>query len=236
MKNLVVLSGAGVSAESGISTFRDTDGLWEQHKIEDVATPEAWENNYETVLEFYNLRRKKVLEVHPNLAHKTIAELEKDFKVSIITQNIDDLHERAGSSNVLHLHGEILLSKSSNPETLHKNETYFPVINGVIKAGATCVNGFKLRPHVVWFGEPVPNLPLAEEIVSKADILLIIGTSLNVYPAANLIHYTKPKCPIYLIDPNNVNFSHDLNVKVIQQKATEGILSFKEKLMNQYSS
>jgi NAD-dependent deacetylase len=232
MKKLVVLSGAGVSAESGISTFRDSGGLWEQYKIEEVATPEAWEADYKMVLEFYNMRRKNVIEAEPNNAHKDLAELENKFAVHIITQNIDDLHERAGSSNVLHLHGEIMLGKSSNPETLHLNETYLPIKDGIIKDGETCENGFQIRPHVVWFGEAVPNLPKAEEIVGGADILLVIGTSLNVYPAANLIHYTKPKCTIYLIDPNNVNFSHDLNIKVIQEKATDGMKYFKEEVLS----
>ncbi len=227
MKKLVVLSGAGVSAESGISTFRDSGGLWEQYRIEEVATPEAWEANFEMVLEFYNMRRKNVLEVKPNQAHIDIAELENTFDVHVITQNIDDLHERAGSSKVLHLHGEILLAKSSNPATLHQEEEYYPINEGVIKKGETCEKGFQLRPHVVWFGEPVPNLPIAEEIVSTADILLVIGTSLNVYPAANLLYYTKPQCEIYLIDPNQVNVSHDLNVKVIQEKATSGMKTFK---------
>lgn len=226
MKNLVVLSGAGVSQESGISTFRDSGGLWEQYRIEEVATPEAWEANQDLVLEFYNMRRKNVLEVVPNDAHIKIAELENEFNVHVVTQNIDDLHERAGSSNVLHLHGEILLAKSSNPATLHINETYFPVKNGVINKGDKCKEGYQLRPHVVWFGEPVPNLPIAEEIVGQADILLVIGTSLNVYPAANLIHYTKDKCEIYLIDPNSVNVSHDLDVKIIQEKATTGMEKF----------
>ena len=222
----MVLSGAGVSAESGISTFRESGGLWEQYKIEEVATPEAWKENQELVLKFYNMRRQKVLEVEPNSAHHKIADLESQFNVHVITQNIDDLHERAGSSNVLHLHGEILLAKSSNPNKLHINETYYPVENGVINKGDVCYDGYQLRPHVVWFGEPVPNLPLAENIVSQADILLVIGTSLNVYPAANLIHYTRENCKIFLIDPNNVSFSHDLNIQVIQEKATEGIVTF----------
>lgn len=228
MKNLVVLSGAGVSAESGISTFRDSGGLWEQHRIEDVATPEAWEANHELVLDFYNMRRQKVLEVQPNSAHYAIAELEQEFQVQVITQNIDDLHERAGSSKVLHLHGEILLAKSSNPSKLHINESYYPVKNGLIKKGDTCEEGFQLRPHVVWFGEPVPNLSKAEEIVSEAEILLVIGTSLNVYPAANLLYYTKPNCQIYLVDPNQVNVSHDLDVNIIQEKATIGMKTFRK--------
>lgn len=226
MKKLVVLSGAGISAESGISTFRDSGGLWEQYKIEEVATPEAWEADHELVLEFYNLRRKNVLEVEPNQAHSELAKLEDQFDVQIITQNIDDLHERAGSSNVLHLHGEILFSKSSNPKTLHINEKYFPVKSGLIQKGELCNDGFQLRPHVVWFGEPVPNLPKAEEIVSTADILLVIGTSLNVYPAANLLYFAKTKCKIYLVDPNQVNVSHDLEIKVIQEKATSGVKEF----------
>lgn len=226
MKNIVVLSGAGISAESGISTFRDAGGLWEQYKIEDVATPEAWDSDYKMVLDFYNLRRKNVLEAMPNSAHKALSTLQKKFKVQIITQNIDDLHERAGSKNVLHLHGEIQLAKSSNPETLHVNETYNTVKNGLIKDGDKCKNGFQLRPHVVWFGEPVPNLEIAEEIVSKADILLVIGTSLNVYPAANLIHYTSKRCKTFVIDPNPTNISHDLNFTLIQDKATTGVQKF----------
>ena len=226
MKNIVILSGAGVSAESGISTFRDADGLWEQYRIEDVATPEAWENDYKTVLEFYNLRRKSVVEAVPNSAHKAIASLQKKYTVNIITQNIDDLHERAGSKNVLHLHGEIQQAKSSNPETLHSKETYFKIKNGVIEDGEKCKQGFQIRPHVVWFGEPVPNLEIAEEIVAKADILLVIGTSLNVYPAANLIHYSPPKSKTFVIDPNPINISHDLDFTLIQEKATTGIQTF----------
>ncbi len=195
---IAVLSGAGVSAESGLGTFRDSEGLWAKHKIEDVATPEAWKRNPRLVLEFYNKRRAEVRAAKPNQGHEALVELEKYFKVDIITQNIDDLHERAGSSSVLHLHGEIFKAKTYEHDT-----NYVDVIND-IELGQNGNNGIQLRPHVVWFGEQVPALEDAIGIVESADVLIVVGTSLQVYPAANLIHYTKPKCQLILIDPNEV--------------------------------
>ena len=187
-KKLVVLSGAGISAESGISTFRDSNGLWEQYAIEDVATPEAWRKNPSLVQEFYNFRRKQVIDAQPNEAHLYFAELESEFDVAVITQNIDDLHERGGSTDVLHLHGNIRLSKSSGP---HQEKAYYPVNGWELTMEDRCPEGYVLRPHLVWFGEAVPNLEVAAEIIAEADYLVVVGTSLNVYPAAGLIHYTR---------------------------------------------
>lgn len=218
-KKIVVFSGAGMSAESGINTFRDTGGLWEQYKVEDVATPEAFRKNPELVLDFYNQRRKNILEAQPNSAHKAIAKLEKEFDVTVVTQNIDDLHERAGSKNVLHLHGEIMYAKSSNPD----NPKLFPLNKNGIQIGDQCNLGFQLRPHVVWFGEEVPMLHEAEPVIARADFLIIIGTSLNVYPAAGLIYYMNPESKGYIIDPNQVEVSQDLPIEPIIAKATEGI-------------
>jgi NAD-dependent deacetylase len=200
-KKLVVLSGAGISAESGLGTFRDSGGLWENFRIEDVATPEAWRANPALVLEFYNLRRKANNEATPNDAHKVLAELEAHFDVEIITQNIDDLHERAGSSRVLHLHGEITKAKSSGP---NQERQYFLISGNNIKLGDLCPDGFQLRPHVVWFGEEVPLLDDAAKIVAAADIFVVIGTSLNVYPAAGLIHAVSEGCICYAIDPKDI--------------------------------
>ncbi len=213
-KKIVVFTGAGISAESGISTFRESGGLWEKYDINDVATPEAWARNQNLVLEFYNQRRKQVLAAQPNPAHTALVELEKKFDVQIITQNIDDLHERAGSKKVLHLHGEIRKSRSTfNPELVYD-------INGwEIKAGEKCEKGSQLRPHIVWFGEMVPEMDLATEISAEADIFLIIGTSLNVYPAAGLVHSTQNDCPVYLVDPNEVNNPGISNLVFIKETA-----------------
>ena len=186
MKNLVVFTGAGVSAESGIQTFRDSDGLWESYDIMDVATPEAWRRQPEVVLEFYNARRSQVIKAQPNLAHKIIAQLEASFNVSVVTQNIDDLHERAGSSSILHLHGEVRKARSSVDYHL-----LYDIDGEEIKWGDKCAHGSQLRPHVVWFGEAVPEMEHAEEIVRAADILVVVGTSLNVYPAAGLVSITR---------------------------------------------
>jgi NAD-dependent deacetylase len=196
-KRLVVLTGAGVSAESGIKTFRDSDGLWENHRIEDVATPEAWARNPELVLDFYNVRRKLCLEAKPNGAHLALADLQDNFDVQIITQNIDDLHERAGSKNVLHLHGEIIKAKS---ESLLEN--YIITIHGnEIKLGDLSPKGHQMRPHIVWFGEMVPKMEESIAIAQQADIFLVIGTSLQVYPAAGLTNYAPFEAKKYLIDP-----------------------------------
>lgn len=196
MKHIVVLTGAGISAESGIRTFRDSDGLWEGHDVRDVATPEAWERNPELVQNFYNERRHSVVEAEPNAAHRALAELEKFERVSIITQNIDDLHERAGSTSVLHLHGEIRKARSTADENL-----LYEIGGGSINMGDLCELGSQLRPHVVWFGEAVPMMEPAAELASSADIFLVIGTSLAVYPAASLIDYVPGKAAIHLIDP-----------------------------------
>jgi NAD-dependent deacetylase len=195
-KKLVVLSGAGMSAESGIPTFRGEDGLWEGYSIEEVATPQAWDEDYRRVLDFYNWRRKKVIESEPNDGHRLLAELEAHFDIDIITQNIDDLHERAGSSRVLHLHGEIKKVRSvKDPSYIISTEHW------EVKPGDVCPKGGQLRPHIVWFGEPVPMMEPAMELATQADLFLVIGTSLMVYPAAGLVNFVRPGTPIYLIDP-----------------------------------
>ncbi|UTW63468.1 NAD-dependent deacylase [bacterium SCSIO 12741] len=194
---LIVFSGAGMSAESGIATFRDNGGLWEQYRVEEVATPEAFQRNPELVLEFYNQRRRRIGEVEPNAAHKAFTELEQDFEVIVVTQNIDNLHERAGSSKVVHLHGEITKARSAAfPELIYDIEYRD------IQLGDLCDKGHQLRPHIVWFGEMVPMLDHAAEIMQTADILVVIGTSLNVYPAASLVNYVPAHCTRYLVDPN----------------------------------
>lgn len=216
-KRIVVLTGAGVSAESGISTFRDSGGLWEKYDISEVATPEAWRANKELVIDFYNQRRKQLYEVEPNAAHYALVKLEQYFDVQIITQNIDDLHERAGSSNVLHLHGELKKVRSSLDENLvHELDGW------ELKIGDKCEHGSQLRPHVVWFGEQVPMMGKAMDLAASADKFVIIGTSLNVYPAAGLVEYVPPYCPVYLIDPAIVPTSHIKNIKVIVEKASTG--------------
>jgi NAD-dependent deacetylase len=224
-KKLVVLSGAGMSAESGITTFRDTGGLWEKYRIEDVATPEAFQRNPELVLSFYNARRKQLDEVVPNLGHKILAELETDFDVQIITQNVDNLHERAGSTKVLHLHGELCKVRSSKyPELIYDIGTR------EIQLGDVCEKGAQLRPHIVWFGESVPEIDNAVPMVNNADVFLVIGTSLNVYPAAGLIMYAKNHIPKYLIDPNSVEIPYGINFSVINKSAEQGMPVFKESL------
>ncbi len=208
MKKVVVLTGAGISAESGLKTFRDSDGLWETHRVEDVATPQAWHRDRALVLEFYNQRRKQVLSAQPNGAHIALAQLENKFDVHIITQNIDDLHERGGSRKVLHLHGEIKKSRSSLDDSLIYN------IDGwELKEGDKCERGSQLRPHIVWFGEMVPELENAAYIVSMADIFIVIGTSLQVYPAAGLVNYAHPDSKKYFVDPKaSISSYHDFTV------------------------
>lgn len=196
--NLVILSGAGISAESGIKTFRDTDGLWENYSVEEVATPQAWQNNPELVQKFYNERRLNVISAKPNAAHRYFSELQEHFQVQVITQNIDDLHERAGSTNVLHLHGNIRYAKSSGPD---KEKKYYLIEGHELKMTDQCDDGYLLRPHVVWFGEEVPLLYTAAEMVAQADILIVIGTSLQVYPAAGLIHYAPQNAVKIVVDP-----------------------------------
>jgi NAD-dependent deacetylase len=219
-KQLVILTGAGVSAESGIATFRDSNGLWEQYKIEDVATPQAWRKNPQLVQEFYNQRRKQVLEAQPNDAHRFFASLETHYNVHVITQNIDDLHERGGSSNVLHLHGNIRYSKSSGPE---QEKAYYPIEGWQLTMEDKCPDGYVLRPHVVWFGEEVPNLEIASVTVSHADIIVIVGTSLNVYPAAGLMHYAPQNCVKIVIDPNADELPVDDTYVKIAKTAVEGV-------------
>jgi NAD-dependent deacetylase len=216
-KRLVVLTGAGISAESGLKTFRDSDGLWEGFDINEVATATAWRKNPELVLDFYNERRKNVKNVQPNSPHIALAELEKDFNVTIITQNIDDLHERGGSTNVLHLHGEIFKMRSVSDESI----TYR--IDGDIQLGDLADNGSQLRPHIVWFEEPVPMIEMAAEIMKTADILLIVGTSLVVYPAAGLVNYAPWKIPKFIVDKKIPSASALYNLTAIEKSATEGM-------------
>lgn len=216
-KKIAVLTGAGISAESGIKTFRDSNGLWEEHRIEDVASPEGWYRNKELVLDFYNQRRRQLLQCAPNRAHFALAELEAKYDVTIITQNVDDLHERGGSTNIIHLHGELLKARSTFDESLvyeWKED---------IKIGDKCARGAQLRPHIVWFGEAVPEIERAVPIVAKADIFIVIGTSMVVYPAAGLINYTGYDTPKYLIDPNEVAVPRIPNLTVIQQAASIGV-------------
>lgn len=225
-KNIVVLSGAGISAESGIKTFRDSDGLWENHRIKDVATFDAWRRNKELVLDFYNQRRRQLLQCVPNDAHKLLVLLEERYHVHIITQNVDDLHERAGSKNVLHLHGELLKVRSTLDEQLiyeWKKD---------LQIGDKCEKGAQLRPHIVWFGEDVPMIEVAGKMAAKADIFIVIGTSLIVYPAAGLVHYTDFTVPKYVIDPNKPSISHLQNVEYITEKASTGVKQLVDRLMS----
>lgn len=216
MKHIVVLTGAGMSAESGVKTFRDYDGLWEGHDVMKVASPEGFRENPELVLDFYNQRRRQLKEVQPNQAHKDIASLEGHHKVTVVTQNVDDLHERAGSTNVVHLHGELIKVRSTgNPRDIK-------VWTEDIHLGDTCENGYQLRPHIVWFGEDVPMIEKAVEICLSADILLIIGTSMQVYPATGLMHYVSDDTPIYYIDPKPA-LVRNQNINVIAKTATEGM-------------
>lgn len=215
MKKIVVLTGAGISAESGLQTFRGADGLWEGHRVEDVATPEAWERDPETVQRFYNIRRSACRKAQPNAGHLALVELEKYASVYIITQNIDDLHERAGSKNIIHLHGEIMKGQSAQfPELVYTLES------DEITSDQKCEMGFPLRPHVVWFGEAVPNMAVASRIVRDADILLIVGTSLQVYPAASLIYDAPVHCRTILIDPNAYQMRINKQVELITGTAT----------------
>lgn len=198
MQHIVVFTGAGISAESGLKTFRDMGGLWEQYRIEDVATPEAFARNPQMVLDFYNMRVAQLQTAQPNAGHKALVELESKFKVQIITQNVDDLHERAGSSQVLHLHGELTKCRSVDSEM-----EIFPMPESGLKWGDCCPRGSQLRPHIVWFGEMVPAMDAAERMVREADLLLVVGTSLNVYPAAGLVYVVRPGCNIILVDPGD---------------------------------
>ncbi|AWH85881.1 NAD-dependent protein deacylase [Flavobacterium album] len=225
-KKLVILSGAGVSAESGINTFRDAGGLWEGHDVMEVASPEGFRKNPALVLDFYNQRRRQLFEVQPNKAHSIIAELEEDFDVTVITQNVDDLHERAGSTNVLHLHGELLKARSINSyDAFEWKED--------INLGDLHTDGHQLRPHIVWFGEAVPAISEAIEIVEEADFVVVVGTSLQVYPAAGLMDYAKPNVPIFYVDPNPATIPYMTNpVEVIAKVGSEGMEIVREKLVN----
>ncbi len=224
-KRLVVLSGSGISAESGLKTFRDMGGLWEQYDVTRVATPEAWEADRALVLRFYNERRKQLLEARPNKAHLGLAELEQDFEVQIITQNVDDLHERAGSTRVLHLHGELRKVRSTaDPGLVYEWPGW------ELKEGDLCEKGSQLRPHVVWFGEPVPAMEEAAEWASGAELFVVIGTSLNVYPAAGLIYYIPGDIPAYLVDPDEIRLPSGRNWVHIRAKATGGIETLKMEL------
>lgn len=228
-KRIVVLSGAGISAESGIKTFRDDDGMWKHYRFEEVASPQAWHAHPEDVLEFYNQRRKNVLEAEPNAAHQALVELEDYFDVKIITQNVDDLHERAGSKDVIHLHGEIRKARSSNDASL-----IYPIDGWELKMGDKAKDGFQLRPHVVWFGEAVPMLEPAAEITREADILLIVGTSLKVYPAASLFQYAPRNIPKFNVDPD-ANINIDIpNLQIMKEKAATALPDLAQYLIDNY--
>lgn len=228
-KKLVIFTGAGISEESGLKTFRDSGGLWENYNVEDVATPEAWIRNPKLVTEFYNQRRKQIMEARPNRAHEICAELEEFFDVHIITQNIDDLHERAGSKRVLHLHGEIMKARSSGDPNL-----IYPLNHWEIKIGDKCEKGYQLRPHVVWFGEMVPMMEPAMELTSMADIFVVVGSSLSVYPASGLIHYASENAEKWLIDPGVFKLDHLLLMRHIRKKASEGMEILKKELLSLY--
>lgn len=232
MKNLVVLTGAGISAESGFSTFRDSGGLWERYSVEQVATPEGWRADPNLVTDFYNGLRRQLLDAKPNEAHKLLASLETDFKVTVVTQNVDDLHERAGSTNVIHLHGELMkVCSSRDPDNPYFIRTLSPD-NIAVEHGEKAGDGSLLRPWIVWFGEAVPRMTEAEKAAEKADIFVIIGTSLNVYPAAGLISYVPEGVPVFLIDPKHVGIPSGRSVDVIQDIASKGMEKLVARLEN----
>jgi NAD-dependent deacetylase len=225
-KKLVVLTGAGISAESGIATFRDAGGLWEGHRVEDVATPEGWMKNPALVLEFYNQRRKKALEVKPNRGHEILAELEQYFAVTVVTQNVDDLHERAGSTHIIHLHGSLFESRSTADENL-----VYRIQGWALNLGDRCEKGSQLRPNIVWFGELVPMMEVAARYAAEADIFLVVGTSMVVYPAAGLIHYVPVESPKFVIDPKLPDVGTIPYVTMIADKASTGMKKVKEQLL-----
>lgn len=225
-RQLVVLSGAGISAESGIPTFRASDGLWENHRIEDVATYDAWVRNPDLVQDFYNQRRKQALSVEPNAGHTALVELEKAYDVTIITQNVDHLHEKAGSSNVVHLHGELFKARSTVDESL-----VYDIDGWEIKKGDFCGKGSQLRPHIVWFGEAVPMMDVALDVTEQADIFIVVGTSLNVYPAAGLVYAVRPGVPVYVVDPTIPDMHRRDNVTFIAEPATVGLTQLAEQLL-----
>lgn len=230
MKKIIVFSGAGISAESGLKTFRDSDGLWENYDLTEVATPEAWEKDQKLVLEFYNMRRSQVIEASPNKSHISLVKLEEKYNVEIITQNIDDLHERAGSSKVMHLHGEILKSRSTI------NDEQYLIEGPNLNYGDTCKNDSQLRPDVVWFGEPVPKMVEAMNLCKDADILIIIGTSLTVYPAANIVDFVPDNCKKYLVDPKGILTSSIKNLNIIKEKASVGVPKLIDKLLEEQNT
>ncbi len=223
MKKLVFLTGAGISAESGITTFRDSNGLWEQYRVEDVASIEGYWRNPGLVINFYNERRRQLGMVRPNKAHELVAKLEENYDVTVVTQNIDNLHEQAGSTDIVHLHGELMKATSSDEPNDPDCIVTLPSADSEIKVGDKAKDGSQLRPFIVWFGEPVPMIERAAEEVYEADILVIIGTSLNVYPAAGLVNYAKRGTEIYLIDPAPQNVPRNMDIHVIAKKATEGM-------------
>lgn len=227
MKNIAILTGAGISADSGIKTFRGSDGLWENHKVTDVATFEAWQRDPQLVLRFYDERRKQIRQAQPNPAHTSLVDLERDYQVNIITQNIDDLHERAGSSHILHLHGQINQSRS----TIDPNLIY-QVVGDEIKLGDVCELNSQLRPNIVWFGEAVPLIESAIPLVHNADIVIVIGTSLQVYPAAGLLDFAKPSAHVYNIDPNSHLSMNDQKVTIIKQNAAQAVPTLVKQLLN----
>ena len=232
MKKIVVLTGAGMSAESGISTFRDSGGLWEKYPVEQVATPEGYAANPKLVIDFYNERRKQLLNVEPNMGHRILAELEKNFDITVVTQNVDNLHERAGSTKVIHLHGELTKVTSSREPN---NPKYIKELSPEcydVKIGDLADDGSQLRPFIVWFGEAVPMIETAIDCVEKADIFVIIGTSMNVYPAAGLLNYVDGNVPVYLIDPNPVNISSNRKINVISKGASEGMENLRKILLD----
>lgn len=230
MKKLVVLSGSGISAESGLKTFRDMGGLWEQYDVTEVASPEAWERDPELVLRFYNERRRQLLNSEPNAGHKALEELESHFDVQIVTQNVDDLHERAGSTRVLHLHGEIRKARSTGDASLVYN-----IEGAELNLGDRCEKGYQLRPHVVWFGEAVPAISEAARLVQQADIFAVVGTSLAVYPAAGLVYYADSSIPFFLVDPGTQEPPRSENIHFIREKASTGVPKMKDILVNQYA-
>ena len=228
MKKLVVLTGSGISAESGLKTFREMGGLWEQYDVHQVASPQGWATDMDLVLRFYNERRKQLLDARPNSGHTGLSELEAYFDVQIITQNVDNLHEKAGSTSVLHLHGELMKVRSTHDPSL-----VYELDGWELKLGDTCEKGHQLRPHIVWFGESVPLIERAAEIVQTADYFAVIGTSLLVYPAAGLTDYVPDGVPIYLVDPNDIPVPRHRTVEIIRDKASLGVPMLKERLLGE---
>ena len=228
MKKIVVLTGAGISAESGIPTFRGSDGLWEGHDIMDVASPQGWEKDPHLVLDFYNQRRKNARSVQPNAGHRALVDLEKHYEVVVITQNVDNLHEQAGSSRVIHLHGELFKSRSTADENL-----VYDVEGGEVNWGDTCEKGSQLRPHIVWFGEMVPMMDVAQQETAQADMLMVVGTSLQVYPAAGLLYEVVEGTPVYIIDPHTPDYAHQPSIHPIAEPASVGVPRLVQQLIAQ---